>query len=133
MPPSVRTGRGGAWAWPTVAEPMVNTYIPGSPAYLEGHRVGALSRARKHGVPPGRDATKPLGSEGRFGGQMTSGENRMVAFERDLPTRDGGRGSRWDAAGPSGKGGHGNSGRHRGGSAGYGRHGGGLSRGGPGH
>ena len=112
---------------------MVDTFTPGSPAYLEGHRVGALSHARKHGLPPGRDATKPPGSGGRFGGQQTSGENRMATFERDLPARDGGRGPRWDAAGPSGKGGHGKSGRHRGGSASYGRHGGGQGRGGPGY
>ena len=57
----------------------------------------------------------------------------MVAYERGSPARDGGRGPRWDAAGPSATSGHRKGGRHRGGSAGYGRHGGGQGRGGGGN
>ena len=74
-PPSVRTGRGGGLGTAgDFDEPMVDTYTPGSPAYLEGHRTEALSHARKNVLPPGRDATKPPGSGGRFGGQQASSE-----------------------------------------------------------
>ena len=52
-----------------LGEPMFNTCTPGSLAFLEGQRAGALSHERRRGVPPGRDATKPPGSGGRFGGQ----------------------------------------------------------------
>ena len=78
---------------------------PGSPAYLEGRRVGALSHARKHGVPQERDAAKSTRPEGQLSDQQASGENRVVRFESGAPARDGGRNTRWDAAGLSGNGG----------------------------
>ena len=109
--------RGGLGTLDDLDEPMDETCTPGSPAYLEGQRVGALSHARKHGVPQERDAAKSIRPEGRPGDQQAPGENRMVRFESGAPARDGGRNPRWDAAGPSGKSGNGKSGRHRGGAA----------------
>ena len=107
--------------------PMADTFTPGSSAYIEGRRVGALGYERKHGTSPG--AAELPGSGGRFGGQHASGEDRMAIYEPGMPARDSGREVRWAATGPSGKGGHGKSGRHRGGGAGYGRQGGGQDRG----
>ena len=107
--------------------PMADTFTPGSSAYIEGRRVGALSYERKHGTSPG--AAELPGSGGRFGGQHASGEDHMAIYEPGMPARDSGREVRWAATGPSGKGGHGKSGRHRGGGAGYGRQGGGQDRG----
>ena len=107
-------------------EPMTETCTPGSPAYVEGQRIGALSHERKQNVQQELDAAKSTRPEGRFGNQQVLSERSMVRFEGGPPARDGGRNPRCDAAGPGGKGGGGKSGRHRGGGGGgYGRYGGG--------
>ena len=113
---------------------MNETCNPGSPAYLEGQRIGALSHERKHNAQQERDAAKSARPKGRSGNQQAPSERRMAHFEGGPPARDGGPNRCWDAAGPGGKGGSGNGRRSRsGGATSYGRYGSGQGRGGSEH
>ena len=89
---------------------MAETYTPGSPAYLEGQRAGALGLERKHNVQQERDAARTARPEGRSSNQQASSERRIANFEGGPPARDGGRNPCWDAARPGGKGGSGRGG-----------------------
>lgn len=118
-------------------EPLDETSTPGSSAYLEGQRAGALQQERKHAQRQERDAANSAKAEGRLGYQQAPNAGRMVRFEGGAPARAGGRNLRWDAAGLSGKSGKGQGdkrSRDKGGSpsaGGSGRYG--QGRGGFGH
>ena len=72
-------------------ELMDEAFTPGSPAHLEGQRVGALVQELKQNLKQERKAANSAKVEGRLGYQQAPNAGRSVRFEGGPPAHGGGR------------------------------------------
>ena len=59
---------------------MEDAFTPGSPAFLEGQRAGAVTLERKHNQKQECDAARAAQADNRLGYQQSPASGRMARF-----------------------------------------------------